>query len=453
MNMIEVKNLTKKFGEVTAVENLTFDVAEGEVFGLLGPNGAGKTTTVRMLCCLISRTSGEARIAGYQIGKDADSLPIRKLIGLVPDNVGLYEELSAYENLDYYGKLYECSEGERKTKIEVFLKMMDLWEKRDQPVSGYSKGMKQKVAIARAKKARASRCQRRRKQDHFGPGRSAEGKSRLDTGHRFCRRPDPVRHPTQPWPGRDVHQDHGRNKMRLSKAWIVASKDFKTFAKRKSIFYSILYLEGVISIGLPIILRFIANRTGAAALLPSFMNAFSFWFVIGASLLPVTIASYSLIGEKVQKSLEPLLATPTTDEEILAGKSIAAFLPAIFSDYIGALIFMVLADLLTYHTLRYLYYPNWDIAIILLLLAPLACLLAVGYNVLISSRATDARSAQQLGLLILLPFGLVYVLSEIRVLALPDRDDSLWPAGDESQRDLLAQKNSDLSPVSIQRPA
>jgi ABC-2 type transport system ATP-binding protein len=150
MNMIEVKNLTKKFGGNTAVDNLNFSVAEGEVFGLLGPNGAGKTTTIRMLCCLISRTSGEAQIAGYHIGDGADSLAIRKLIGLVPDNVGLYDELSAYENLDYYGKLYECPENERKTKIEYFLKMLDLWENKDQPVSGFSKGMKQKVAIARA---------------------------------------------------------------------------------------------------------------------------------------------------------------------------------------------------------------------------------------------------------------------------------------------------------------
>jgi ABC-2 type transport system ATP-binding protein len=150
MNMIEVKNLTKKFGEITAVDSLTFHVAEGEVFGLLGPNGAGKTTTVRMLCCLISRTSGDARIAGYQIGNGADSLRIRKMVGLVPDNVGLYEELSAYENLDYYGKLYECPAPERKERIEYFLKMLDLWEKRDQAVSDFSKGMKQKVAIARA---------------------------------------------------------------------------------------------------------------------------------------------------------------------------------------------------------------------------------------------------------------------------------------------------------------
>jgi len=150
MNVIEVENLTRKFGELTAVDSLTFQVAEGEVFGLLGPNGAGKTTTIRMLCCLISKTSGDAQIAGYHIGNGADSLAIRKMIGLVPDSVGLYDELSPYENLDYYGKLYDCSEAERKKNIEYFLKMMDLWDKKDQPVGDFSKGMQQKVAIARA---------------------------------------------------------------------------------------------------------------------------------------------------------------------------------------------------------------------------------------------------------------------------------------------------------------
>jgi ABC-2 type transport system ATP-binding protein len=148
--MVDVEGLTKKFGDTTAVDGLTFHIDRGEIFGLLGPNGAGKTTTIRMLCCLISRTSGEARIAGYSIGNKADTLPIRKLIGLVPDNIGLYEEMSAFENLDYYGKLYETPEPRRKKRIDELLTLLDLWEQRDRPVSGYSKGMKQKVAIARA---------------------------------------------------------------------------------------------------------------------------------------------------------------------------------------------------------------------------------------------------------------------------------------------------------------
>src|SRR2546426_3361417 len=148
--MIDAKDLTRTFGNVTAVDRVTFHVEAGEVFGFLGPNGAGKTTTVRMLCCLISKTSGAARIANYNVGNDADSLKIRKIIGLVPDNVGLYENLTAYDNLDFYGKLYKCSETQRKENIQRFLKMLGLWEKKDVMAGSFSKGMKQKLAIARA---------------------------------------------------------------------------------------------------------------------------------------------------------------------------------------------------------------------------------------------------------------------------------------------------------------
>ena len=148
--MIDVENLTRKFGDLTAVDNLTFHINEGEVFGFLGPNGAGKTTTMRMLSCLISKTSGEARIAGYDVSDEADSLKIRKIIGLLPENVGLYDDLTAYKNLDFYGKLYECSETQRKENIEHFLKLLGLWDKRDVTVGTFSKGMKQKLTIARA---------------------------------------------------------------------------------------------------------------------------------------------------------------------------------------------------------------------------------------------------------------------------------------------------------------
>ena len=148
--MITVENLTKKFGEITAVDGLTFQVKEGEVFGFLGPNGAGKTTTIRMLCCLISKSAGEATIGAYHVGKETDSLLIRKMIGLVPDNVGLYEDLTAFENLDFYGKLYECPEGPRRENIERFLKMLDLWDRKDARAGSFSKGMKQKLALARA---------------------------------------------------------------------------------------------------------------------------------------------------------------------------------------------------------------------------------------------------------------------------------------------------------------
>jgi ABC-2 type transport system ATP-binding protein len=147
---IEAVGLTKKFGDLTAVDAVTLRVQQGEVFGFLGPNGAGKTTTVRMLCCLISKTSGEARVAGYDVGNAVDSLKIRRLIGLVPDNVGLYDDLTAYENLDFYGKLYDCTEAQRKENIQRFLTLLGLWDKRDVAAGTFSKGMKQKLAIARS---------------------------------------------------------------------------------------------------------------------------------------------------------------------------------------------------------------------------------------------------------------------------------------------------------------
>ncbi len=148
--MIEVSGLTKKFGQITAVDSLTFSVNEGEVFGLLGPNGAGKTTTVRMLCCLISSTSGSAKLGELDISDKISAMKIRKMIGIVHDNVGLYETLTAYENLEFFGQMYEAPKDLVRDNIKEYLEMLDLWDQRDRRVASFSKGMKQKVAVARA---------------------------------------------------------------------------------------------------------------------------------------------------------------------------------------------------------------------------------------------------------------------------------------------------------------
>ena len=103
-----------------------------------------------MLTGLISKTSGEGRIGDYDIGDRADWPNIRRLIGFLPENVGLYDDLSAYKNLDYYGKLHDCTEAVRRDQIEHFLRMLGLWDKRDVQTGTFSKGMKQKLAIARA---------------------------------------------------------------------------------------------------------------------------------------------------------------------------------------------------------------------------------------------------------------------------------------------------------------
>jgi ABC-2 type transport system ATP-binding protein len=148
--MIDTEGLTKKFHDLTAVDNLTLHVDDGEVFGLLGPNGAGKTTVVRMLCCLISKTSGSGKIGNYDISIKEDSLKIRKIIGFVSDNVGLSENLTAYDNLDFFARMYDFPESQRKANIQRFLEMLGLWDKRNVLAGTFSKGMKQKLAIARA---------------------------------------------------------------------------------------------------------------------------------------------------------------------------------------------------------------------------------------------------------------------------------------------------------------
>jgi len=148
--VIEIDHLTRTFGNVTAVDGLTLTIAEGEVFGLLGPNGAGKTTTVRMLAGLIGKTSGEALVAGCRVGDPATARKLRGLVGLMPEEAGLYPDLSAARTLDFYGKLYRVPSGMRALRTERLLTMLELWDRRDDRVRTFSKGMKQRLTIARA---------------------------------------------------------------------------------------------------------------------------------------------------------------------------------------------------------------------------------------------------------------------------------------------------------------
>jgi ABC-2 type transport system ATP-binding protein len=144
--MIRIEGLTKRFGDNLAVDDLTLHVKRGEVFAFLGPNGAGKTTTVRMLAALIGPTSGRAWINGHELGQ-AD-IDIRRSVGILTEAPGLYERLDAVQNLTLYAKLYEVEEV--MGQVEKYLRLLGLWERRDEPVGGFSKGMKQKLAIARA---------------------------------------------------------------------------------------------------------------------------------------------------------------------------------------------------------------------------------------------------------------------------------------------------------------
>jgi ABC-2 type transport system permease protein len=204
--------------------------------------------------------------------------------------------------------------------------------------------------------------------------------------------------------------------MRFSQAWIIARHDMGIFRHRLGIMGPLLGLPLGVGIGFPLLVQYIVSMAGSSGLgsyLPQLIEAFSFWFVIGAGTVPTAIAAYGIVGEKVEKSLEPLLSTPTTDGEILLGKVLAALVPTVLAIWAGAVIFQVLVDWFTFGALGYLFYPNWGMIVLMLVLTPLVCLYAIEFCVLISSRVTDARSAQQYAGLTFIPLIFVYIAGEV----------------------------------------
>ncbi|HZS36546.1 MAG TPA: ABC transporter ATP-binding protein [Polyangia bacterium] len=145
---IGAQKLSKRFGEHVAIEDLTLEVPRGSAFALLGPNGAGKTTSVRMLTALLEPTSGAAQVCGHSLGKADDA--IRRACGLLTEVPGLYPRLSAVENLLFFAELYDVPVRDARTRIERWLKRFELWDRRADPVGGFSTGMKQKLALSRA---------------------------------------------------------------------------------------------------------------------------------------------------------------------------------------------------------------------------------------------------------------------------------------------------------------
>jgi ABC-type Na+ efflux pump permease subunit len=190
--------------------------------------------------------------------------------------------------------------------------------------------------------------------------------------------------------------------------WKIARKELKVIGRKRSIIFYTIGLPLLISIVFTLVLRNqIAN--GIPQTISLGADSIIYIFVVLATVLPSTIAAYSIVGEKVEKTLEPLLATPTTDGEILLGKSIAAFLPPMLSAWMGASIFMAATDyILLNGGLGYYYFPNWNAGVMLLLLAPLAAVLSIEVGVIASSRVSDVRGANQIAGLMFIPFVAVF---------------------------------------------
>ena len=143
--ILEVHDLVKKYAELTAVKGISFDIQQGEIFSLLGPNGAGKTTTISVLSTLYLPTSGDARIGGFSVTKDP--MAVREIIGVVPQDLALYEDLTARENLVFWGQMYNLSGKNLKNRVDEVLEQIGLSERANQRVKTYSGGMKRRVNI------------------------------------------------------------------------------------------------------------------------------------------------------------------------------------------------------------------------------------------------------------------------------------------------------------------
>lgn len=146
-DIIEVKNLVKRFGDFVAVDDISFDIAPGEIFAFLGPNGAGKSTTIKMLTTLLTKTSGEIKLAGFDPDKDPDN--VRRSFGIVFQDPSLDDELTAWENMEFHGVLYKIPKKIRRQRIEQLLNFVELWERKDNLVKEFSGGMKRRLEIAR----------------------------------------------------------------------------------------------------------------------------------------------------------------------------------------------------------------------------------------------------------------------------------------------------------------
>jgi len=147
MYAIRTDKLTRSFGTLKAVDRLTLEVQRGTVFGFLGPNGSGKTTTIRLLLGLLDADQGRAEILGFDIREQPDEVRARS--GALLEHHGLYERLSAADNLTYYGRIWQMSKTERESRIRELLEPLGLYDRRDEPIGRWSRGMKQKLAVAR----------------------------------------------------------------------------------------------------------------------------------------------------------------------------------------------------------------------------------------------------------------------------------------------------------------
>lgn len=231
--------------------------------------------------------------------------------------------------------------------------------------------------------------------------------------------------------------------MRLWKAWIVARKELLYIRKNRRLVVLNALVPLFLSLLLPFVIYYELNlKNMPVQEVITLMGSFGFYFVILAALLPIYSSVSSIVLEKQEKSLEPVLATPTSDSEILMGKNIAAFLPTLMFLYLAVVIMMILMDLITAGKIGYLFYPNWTVAAVLLLAVPFACVFSTAVGIFTSSRATNIQSAQTYAVVPLMPLVVVYLLGELGIISLNSLNNILLVAAGLFLADILVIKLS-----------
>ena len=208
--------------------------------------------------------------------------------------------------------------------------------------------------------------------------------------------------------------------MRADDVWTIAAKDLRTVWAHKGIRYGLSAFPMVAALGLPQVIRYAANARHdlPPTVIEGFLQSFLFFFMIAVTTLPTAIASYSLVGEKVERSLEPMLATPVSVGSVLLGKTVAAVLPTLVAVWSACAVFMVLADREATPLLGYRYFPQPTTWVQLFVLMPVVALLTVNIDIIVSSRVADVRSAQQIAGLVVLPVSAIYMAAQLGSIGL-----------------------------------
>jgi ABC-type Na+ transport system ATPase subunit NatA/ABC-type transport system involved in multi-copper enzyme maturation permease subunit len=509
-----VDHLSKRFGDRTAFDEVSFEVGHGEVFGFLGPNGAGKTTTVRTLGTLIAPSSGSAIVAGIPLSAE-NGPAIRARISIMPESPGLYLRLTVMENLECFAGLYELDDI--RGRIERALRAVNLIDRASDQCRSLSKGLRQRVALARAllndptvlfldeptsgldpvasrevhgliaslrergvtifltthrleeaerlchrvailnttltdrpaRRAtsaalqavlgRAGPCAAggsKRRARRFARGRRlGTGTIRLHAhrlrprdrgpagsagaGGRRCRHPLTRRVPPLAG-GRVSRADRrgrgGQDPMSFSwtRVGAILHKELRDYRRNRFVIGTMTVMP-LLFVVLPMIQLFNANADADTTNLNLHIGVSLLYMLVIPAFLPSTLSAYSVVGEREQGTLEPVLITPIRREEFLIGKALAAFVPTLVIAYMVFGIFLAAAALFAHPVIVSAIYAGTHV-LVQLLFTPLLAGWGIWVGIAVSARSADVRVAQQLSVLGSLPLLAILALMSLNVI-------------------------------------